>query len=285
MAISTRSRTIPNTIKRWLAAVTDSVGICGAGLALQKRLYGPFIRAVNYHTVRPDETENFERQLEWYSRKFVSVGSEDLKKFLAGEPWPHDRPGMLISFDDGTRDHIEIVAPLLEKYGFTGWFFVPTGQVAADEGERTGNLTVSHIQKLAEDHVIGSHGVDHIRLSSEVPRELLEYEISDSKLQLQSMLGAQVETFCWIGGEVWAYCEAASDLVRKHYRYAFMGNSDVILQTDDPFQLSRSNIEAENPMSLVRFQLSGLVDLYFTPRRRRVLHTTRRQAEAASESA
>lgn len=285
MVISTRSRSIPNTIKRWLATATDSLGVCSAGLALQQRLYGPYIRAVNYHTVRPDETENFERQLEWYSRKFISVGFEDLKKFLAGETWPHDRPGILISFDDGTRDHIEIVAPLLEKHGFTGWFFVSTGRVEPDESDRTNggaNLTISEVQRLAEDHVVGSHGVDHIRLSPEVPSEVLAYEISNSKLQLQSILGAEVEVFCWIGGEVWAYCETASDLVRNHYRYAFMGNSDVILQSGDPFQLSRSNIEAENPMSLVRFQLSGLVDLYFTPRRLRVLRTTRRPAHVAS---
>jgi peptidoglycan/xylan/chitin deacetylase (PgdA/CDA1 family) len=247
-------------------------------------VYGPFIRSVGYHSVQPEEAENFERHIEWYSKNFVNVGSEQLEAFLAGKPWEFDRPGILLSFDDGTRTHFETVAPILEKYAFTGWFFVPSGLLNLGEddpddefsrdGTRARNLTVGQLQSLSQRHVVGGHGSTHIRLGSEVDGEVLRREICDSKAVLQDLIGTGVNAFCWIGGEEWAFCREASDLVRENYRYAFMGNSDVILPASDPFQLSRSNVEAYNPMSLVRFQLSGLVDLYFSPRRRRIQQTT-----------
>ena len=269
--------------------MADVLGLCHAGLVVQRKLYGPHIRIVNCHTVKPSEIRNFRRQLEWYSRNFVSVSPSDLKTFVESGFWSFDLPGILLTFDDGTRDHLEIVAPLLEQYGFTGWFFISTGRIESDATvieDRGGNLSSSEIRRLAEKHVVGSHGVDHVRLSHDVSRDILTNEVAKSKDQLRSILGYDVEAFCWVGGEEWAYSEDASELVRANYSYAFMGNSDVILPGCDPFQLSRSNVEAENPMSLVRFQLSGIVDLYFTRRRRRVLTVTGpRQRDLTEQSA
>ena len=278
MATSTRIKLTRNTVKRWLASIADAVGLCRAGLILQKRLYGPYIRVVNCHVVKPSEIQNFRRQLEFYSRNFASVTPKDLKNFIDDGVWSNKQPGILLTFDDGTRDHLDIVAPQLEEFGFTGWFFVPTGRIESDATEvadRGENLTSTEIRRLAEKHVIGSHGVDHVRLSREVPADTLVNEIATSRDHLRSILGYDVEAFCWVGGEDWAYSEEAADLVRGNYKYGFMGNSDVILPGCDPFQLSRSNVEAENPMALVRFQLSGIVDLYFTSRRRRVLRVTK----------
>jgi peptidoglycan/xylan/chitin deacetylase (PgdA/CDA1 family) len=240
--------------------------------------------------VQPDEAEMFERQIKWYAKHFVNVGRKELEDLLAGRVRGWERPGILLTFDDGTQTHFDTVAPILEKYGFTGWFFVPSGLLNlgfedpddefSRDGTRGRNLTIDQLNGLAERHVVGSHGVTHIRLAESVPAHTLGFEIRESRNQLQQILERDVDVFSWIGGEEWAYCETASELVRNTYRFAFMGNSDVILPNTDPYQLSRSNIEAYFPLSLVRFQLSGIVDLYFTGRRRRVLHTTRVLAES-----
>ena len=276
--------------KQFIADVLDVLGISTLGLWCQRLAYGPHVRSIGYHSVQPDEAEMFERQIQWYSQHFKNVGLSELDDLLAGRASAWKRPGILLTFDDGTRTHFDTVAPILEKYGFTGWFFVPSGLLNlgsedpddefSKDGTRERNLTIDQLKSLAERHVIGSHGVTHIRLAQRVAEDVLEYEICESQSQLESILERKVDIFSWIGGEEWAYCEAASELVRKNYRLAFMGNSDVIVPNSDPFQLSRSNIEAYYPLSLVRLQLSGLVDLYFTPRRRRVLRTTRKLTES-----
>ncbi len=276
--------------KQVIADALDLFGVGTFGLWIQRLIYGPHIRSIGYHSVQPDEAEMFERQIQWYSKHFVNVGRQELEDLLAGRARGWKRPGILLTFDDGTRTHFDTVAPILEKYGFTGWFFVPSGLLNlgpedpddefSRDGTRGRNLTIDQLKSLAERHVIGSHGVTHIRLAESVPDDKLGYEISESRRQLKNILDRDVDIFSWIGGEEWAYCETASELVRNNYRFAFMGNSDVMLPSTDPYQLSRSNIEAYFPLSLVRLQLSGLVDLYFMPRRRRVLRTTRRLPES-----
>jgi len=277
--------------KQAIADALDLFGIGSLGMRIQRLIYGPHIRAIGYHSVQPHEADMFERQIHWYSKHFVNVGREELEDLLAGRARGWKLPGILLTFDDGTRTHFDTVAPILEKYGFTGWFFVPSGLLNlgsedpddefSRDGTRARNLTIDQLKGLAERHVVGSHGVTHIRLAESAPDDKLGYEISESSRQLEEIIGREVDIFSWIGGEEWAYCETASELVRDNYRFAFMGNSDVILPNTDPYQLSRSNIEAYFPLSLVRFQLSGLVDLYFTPRRRRVLRTTRKIPQAS----
>lgn len=273
-------------IKRLIGAVADFSGVNNLGLWCQRKIYGPHIRAIGYHAVQTDEADMFEEQVRWYARHFVNVGLDELKDLIEGRSTNWERPGLILSFDDGTRTHFETVAPILEKYGFTGWFFVPSGLLnLGDEdpddefsrnGTRSRNLSLQELRSLGERHIVGAHGVTHIRLSKDVDPHILEYEILESKSQLEKILGRDIDIFSWIGGEDWAYCESASQLVRDAYRFAFMGNSDVIVVGNDPYQLSRSNIESTFPMSLVRFQLSGLVDLYFTPRRKRVIRITKR---------
>ena len=275
--------------KQLIADAVDLLGIGSLGLKIQRLIYGTHIRSIGYHSVQPDEAEKFERPIRWYSERFMNIGRSELEDLLEGRARDWKRPGILLSFDDGTRTHFDTVAPILEKYGFTGWFFVPSGLLNlgsedpddefSKDGTRERNLTIEQLKSLADRHIVGAHGVTHIRLAKDVSAELLEYEICSARSQLESTLDRTVDSFCWIGGEEWAFCETASELVRENYRFAFMGNSDVILPNNDPYQLSRSNVEAYFPLSLVRFQLSGLVDLYFSPRRRRVLRTTRKRTE------
>ncbi len=93
----------------------------------------------------------------------------------------------------------------------------------------------------------------------------------DSKSELVALLGRDVETFCWVGGEEDTYCEAAARYVEEAgYRFAFMTNSAPTTARTHPLQIPRSNIEAEYPLSLVKFQLAGLMDMLYTPKRRRV---------------
>jgi peptidoglycan/xylan/chitin deacetylase (PgdA/CDA1 family) len=94
------------------------------------------VTIVMYHYVRKLEgsrfpaikglsVERFHRQLDYLESRYTFVGMDDLLASLsfAGNPLPPK--AVLLTFDDGYRDHFENVFPLLEARGIPGAFFPP----------------------------------------------------------------------------------------------------------------------------------------------------------------
>ena len=259
-----------NDVKRTAARVFDLFGINNIGHHVQRAWLFPFIRVVNYHDIPKELEKNFEEQLAFYSSRFVNVTYEELIDFLKNESWPHDKPGLILSFDDGYRSHFQIVAPLLEKYNFKGWFFVPAQLAVTDESPRGNRLTPDQIHTLAKRHVIGCHTSTHCRLTEDLSREKLKFETLDAQTLLEKLLKRPVEIFCWVGGEEYTYTRAAADMIKQGFKISFMSNNAVLTPKTNQLQLQRTNVEAENPLWLVRFQISGLMDIAYYPKRRRV---------------
>ncbi|WP_185827498.1 polysaccharide deacetylase family protein [Halomonas nitroreducens] len=89
---------------------------------------------VMYHYVRPLhrsrypelkalELSCFRGQLDFIGRHYTVVDMEQVIAATRGEPLP-PRP-LLLTFDDGYRDHYEHVVPLLVERGWQGSFFPP----------------------------------------------------------------------------------------------------------------------------------------------------------------
>ena len=281
-----------NRVKLSLARFCELTGLNSLSFAGLKALAGCHIRAINYHDVPASKNGAFERQLRYYARHYVPVDYAGLTAFLDGT-WSAPKPGLIISFDDGLRSHAEVAAPLLEHYGFTGWFFVPLGFVetpAAEQAEYARShqiqyfdefpdgrvaMSLEEVRRLARRHVVGCHTHSHCRLRADVPADALRHEIARAKHYLEHMLEGEVPVFCWVGGEEGSYSRAAAQLIhRSGFRHSFMTNSTIILPGSDPLQLQRTNIEVHYPLSLVRFQLSGFLDLLYTGKRRRVNRLT-----------
>jgi peptidoglycan/xylan/chitin deacetylase (PgdA/CDA1 family) len=269
-----------NAVKRNAARAFDVIGINGLGHLVQRIALSPFIRVLNYHEIPAEYADNFEEHLKFYSTRFVNATRAELEEFLSSGKWPHDKPGLIISFDDGTRSHYDVAAPLLEKYGFTGWFFVPSGWVLEEDAETPEfvgdniTLTPEQLRYLDENHVVGCHSETHCRLSEDLGPEKLKFETLEAKTSLEKLLGHPVDIFCWVGGEEYTYSKTAADFIKQGYDLSFMTNTAPVRPGTNPLQIQRSNIEAENPLPLVRFQLSGLMDLLYYPKRKRVNQLT-----------
>jgi peptidoglycan/xylan/chitin deacetylase (PgdA/CDA1 family) len=201
-----------------------------------------------------------------------------------------DKPGLLLSFDDGYRSNYDVAAPLLEEYGFTGWFFVSSGRMGSRAGAsyRGGPaeefMDFNQLRDLhARGHVIGCHTHSHVRLVDELSTERLEDEIVASRGRLEAGLGSPIVMFCWVGGEEWSYGSGAARMISStNYRYAFMTNLSVLCQNSDPLWLDRTNIESDWPLTRVRFYLSGVMDFAYAPKRARLrkkLNTVRRKQQ------
>jgi peptidoglycan/xylan/chitin deacetylase (PgdA/CDA1 family) len=284
--------TTTNPRKLQLARLLDLAGVNGLLLRLQAVVWRPHVRGVNYHDVPATRAADFEAQLRFYAERFVDVGLDDLEALRDGR-WPHERPGLIISFDDGLRTHAEVAAPLLETYGFTGWFFIPVGLLDTPperqsafarknkislRGMRDGRrvaMTWDDARRLDARHVVGCHTMNHVRLSDSLTDEDLDREIVQAKRRIEEELGHDVPVFAWVGGEEWSYSAGAARAIRDAgFTVGFMTNNAVIRPHADLLQLQRTNIESDYPPPLMRFQLSGFMDLLFAAKRRRVNRLT-----------
>lgn len=277
-------------IKRAVATLLDRIGVTSLVFALQRSLLSPFVRVVYYHDVQPAFADEFSRQLAFLKLSFVPVNKAELDRFLKEGVWSHDRPGIVVTFDDGLRSHYEVAAPILEKFGFQGWFFVPVDLVTLPPGEQPAAalrhdvlhdcdttrdprvfMTEQQLSALSERHIVGCHTATHVRLSTEMSERQLELELDRAKHRLESLLGGRkVDAFSWVGGEEWAYSASAARVIARLFDYAFTTNTCVVRAGASRLNIARTHMEAFFPPPLARLQLSGIMDLYYRPKRRRL---------------
>ena len=129
--------------------------------------------AANRYSVSPDR---FERHLD-------AIQASGLRPRLVGEQVAQ----LLLTFDDGGRSAATRTAPILERRGWRGHFFVTTDRIGTN-----GFLNREELSALHEaGHVIGSHGCTHRALIGLDDGEVLR-EWSESKAVLEDVLGATV---------------------------------------------------------------------------------------------
>lgn len=234
--------------------------------------------------------DNFEAQLKFYKKRYNNITLSELELFF-DQKYPHSKkPGLIISFDDAHRSNFVNAVPLLEKYGFTGWFMIPSGVVEYNIQEQKeyigrywqedkkqfadGRLVMSWEEvKLLEEkkHTAGCHTFTHHRMVQTDSDETLQKEIVYAKKYMEEKTGHDVSIYCWVGGEEWAYTKKASDIIKQAgFKYSFMTNTAPVTKNTSRLQIQRTNIEADNPVHLLRFQLGLLMDTFYYFKRKRV---------------
>ncbi|MGH9356282.1 MAG: polysaccharide deacetylase family protein [Terriglobia bacterium] len=112
--------------------------LLSAGVArIAARFRPPSAAILAYHSVQEDpedyantigvnnihSTSVFRSQMELVARKFHPITVDDILLFLTGEKQLPPR-SVAVTFDDGYLDNFELVAPVLERYGIRGAFYV-----------------------------------------------------------------------------------------------------------------------------------------------------------------
>jgi|GEM_PF-1036992 len=135
---------------------------------------------------------------------------------LPGEmPDPHN-PSVILSFDDGTKDHLDTVIPLLNSRGMKGLFFWITGPMEGWDA-----LRLEKLKTISKAHQHGSHSKTHypILTGLETSRlNRLKMELEDSRSFLKGLFGQEVLSFAFPRGEVDA---GGAALAHQYYPYLF----------------------------------------------------------------
>ncbi len=186
----------------------------------------PLIRAVNFHNTSRAEAELYERQLSQYSQHFSAVTFNDLDRYLTTGEWHKPKPGLIISVFEGYRNSYEVLTPLIEKYGFVGWFWIITSFINSPIADQLNfaehhdidmltheypdgryAMTWEELRQLDKKHVIASHTRSHTLLSALDP-SVQKQEVIGSQEDFQKNLGHPVRAFVSLTGP--AYGENAA---------------------------------------------------------------------------
>lgn len=151
-------------------------------------------------TIRQDLTvtpEAFAAQLAYLQAAgYTSISLFELFAALQGETRLPDKP-IVLTFDDGYADAYAYAFPLLQRYGFTGTFFVIANVI---EGGVEGFLTWEQARAMAEAGMsIQSHSLDHVDLR-ERSAEFLRHQLEGSRALIEARVGQPVRFFCYPAG-------------------------------------------------------------------------------------
>lgn len=204
--------------------------------------------------------EKFERQLWTLDRlglRGVST-SEGTTRLHNGT----SRGCVVLTFDDGYVDTLTTAAPLMKQYGFTATCYVVSGAVGTYNRwdadyvcERKPLMGREQLdQWLAAGMEVGSHSLSHPRLH-ELPPEVAQHEIAQSRTALRNLLGVPIEHFAYPFGAFSA--DILTCVRRAGYSSAVTVLPGIARASDDRLRLPRILVNGEHGLWRFLLHLAG----------------------------
>ena len=158
-----------------------------------------------YHGI--DDGRGSARPMDAVDREYVL----DLERFTAHVQYLSAKPSTsvrtVVSFDDGDVSGYTMAAPILERHGLRGEFFIVTQWIG-----RPGFMTADQLRELVRrGHGVHSHSRTHPRLTALTPSQI-EDELKGSKDDLEAALGQVVTQFSIPGG---AYDDRVVEIAKR----------------------------------------------------------------------
>lgn len=223
-----------------------------------------------YHTVSTQPSEaiasfsvtpaTFERQLDLIlegGHQVLTV-SALVDRLARNEPLPP--APVVITFDDGFADTLEVSAPRLRARSLTATVYLTTGYLAG--GNRVSGIVLpgrmlswTQIHNLESAGLeVGAHAHTHAHLDI-LPHEKASHEVRCSKELLEAQLGHRIRSFAYPHGY-------ASPFLRREVRAAGFDSACGVRNalshpSDDRWCLARLTIRADTPLRRVAEWLRG----------------------------
>jgi peptidoglycan/xylan/chitin deacetylase (PgdA/CDA1 family) len=225
-------------------------------LSARQRIREPgTLRVLMYHRVthspaRLAVTEAaFAAQQRFLAARYHVIGLEELLAHTrSGKALPPN--AVLLTFDDGYRDNLELAKPILDKYGHPATVFVPTKFIGTDEPlphdscqSPAPTLSWDELRELAGSFSVGSHAVSH-QVLSRLSLTDAAAELKFSRQTLERELGRPVTAFSYPKGSIGDFNNATQRLAaRAGYELVFTTLPGINRYGFDPRLIRRHNVE------------------------------------------
>lgn len=156
----------------------------------------------------------FEAQIKMLADSgYHSILPEQLYNYLVYNKTLPEKP-VLITFDDSRAEHFNIAAPVLQKYGFRGIFFIMTITY-----NKKNYMTKGQIAELTKmGHVIGLHSWDHVMVTKYNEDDWVK-ELVNPKKELERIIGMPVEYWAYPNG---VYNRKAAERLSHDFKLSFI---------------------------------------------------------------
>ncbi len=144
---------------------------------------------------------------------YHSISPAQLYDYLVYNKSLPEKP-FLITFDDSRAEHSAIAAPMLEKHGFRGVFFIMTITY-----NKKNYMTKDQIAQLAKaGHTVGLHSWDHTMAVKYKTPDDWKKEVADPQKKLETITGVPVEYWAYPNG---VFNHSSAQEMSKYFQIAF----------------------------------------------------------------
>lgn len=200
----------------------------------------PGIHIINAHYVnklkfdRESNIKAFDKFISYLSSLGRVVELKEAVALINSGDLPTSEIIIALTFDDGFEECYHVLAPILEKYGTRGTFFINANYIDSNDEYQKGfndrinlhskkPMTWKQVEDLHKrGHIIGSHTLDHLKMSNLNVTDT-QYQILENKNILESNLKYTCDFFAWPYGQFEDFNEMNLEETLKSHKYIFSG--------------------------------------------------------------
>ncbi len=158
---------------------------------------------------------------------YHTISPAQLYNYLVYNAALPEKP-VLITFDDSRAEQATIAAPLLEKHGFRGVFFIMT--VTCNKPKYLSKEQITHLAKAG--HTIGLHSWDHTMVTHYHTPSHWHKQMAEPKQMLEKLTGQSIDYWAYPNG---VYDHKSAEMLSHSFKLSFIlssrGDSTYPLQT------------------------------------------------------
>ncbi|HMM12746.1 MAG TPA: polysaccharide deacetylase family protein [Bacteroidales bacterium] len=232
----------------------------------------PGIHILNSHYVTPGEvhieknTLIYDNFLSYLKKVGIFITLEEATKRILSNLIPDDKVMLSFTFDDGFEECYTIIAPLLEKYGTRGAFFINSNYISSDKAyQKDFNIRVNTYTKSPmswdqvrelhrRGHIIGSHNLDHSNFQ-ELSVSDVQYQILKNKEIIENKLNSDCGYFAWTYGQLKHFPPHALEITKNVHKYIFSDTNFKLYFSYNRSVINRRHIEPFWPKAHINYFL------------------------------